>query len=237
VADGAKPLVYGQLGGQSQVYVDPDGVKVTNGTDDRIELGRLSDGTYGLRVRTGRLGSGTQTVVDDDGVAVTTGGVERVRLGALGGGDYGLRVVSSNGSTVIIDGTSNVFKIFASGTQTITGPNGNNASAALTDHEVSTLTTYSGTGLTIAPAMMYFRDRWWDQSVAGEASPAMLFPRFNLSSDEVTYTDSGRVIDLYACTTKMNGSNVEFRGKWISRLNRSTNSLPFRHYLLKEAAF
>jgi len=44
----------------------------------------------------------------------------RVQLGKLPSGDYGLRVVSSDGSTVIIDGTSNMFKIAANGTLSLT---------------------------------------------------------------------------------------------------------------------
>lgn len=47
-------------------------------------------------------------------------GVIRVLLGAFGNGDFGLQVTSSDGSTVIIDGTSNMFKILASGTVSIT---------------------------------------------------------------------------------------------------------------------
>ena len=41
----------------------------------------------------------------------------RVQMGKLPSGDYGLRVVGPDGSTVIIDGTSNMFKILATGTQ------------------------------------------------------------------------------------------------------------------------
>lgn len=43
-------------------------------------------------------------------------GVIRVTLGSLGNGDYGLKVISTDGTTVIIDGTSDVFKIAATGT-------------------------------------------------------------------------------------------------------------------------
>jgi hypothetical protein len=58
----------------------------------------------------------------------------RVQLGALGGGDYGLKVTSSDGSTVIIDGTSNMFKILASGTVSVsqTNPGGTVSDTTLT---------------------------------------------------------------------------------------------------------
>ena len=44
----------------------------------------------------------------------------RVQMGKLPSGDYGLRVVSSDGTTVIIDGTSDMFRILASGTTSLT---------------------------------------------------------------------------------------------------------------------
>lgn len=50
-------------------------------------------------------------------------GVQRVLLGLIGTADspdYGLKVVSSDGATVIIDGTANVFKIDATGTMSRT---------------------------------------------------------------------------------------------------------------------
>lgn len=56
-----------------------------------------------------------------DGISVADAlGVERVRLGRISGTDYGLKVVSSDGATVIIDGSSNMFKIAASGTLSVT---------------------------------------------------------------------------------------------------------------------
>jgi len=57
-------------------------------------------------------------VSDDVGLEVTDGVSSRVQLGLLpiGVGNYGLRVVSADGTTVIIDGTSDVFKVVASGT-------------------------------------------------------------------------------------------------------------------------
>ncbi len=220
VADGAKQLVYGQLGGQSQVYVDPDGVKVTNGTDDRIELGRLSDGTYGLRVRTGKLGSGTQTVVDDNGVAVTTGGVERVRLGALGGGDYGLKVVNA-GTTVIIDGSSNMFKIAATGTFSVTGCDG--SAVACTASNSVTIAT----GLSVVPAHTVFMEYVTGRSVA--------LPRLT-TIESPSVGDFGSIVDSYRAFTEVVLTNqTKVTVEWLAyNVNRAAVSFTFRYYIFQE---
>jgi hypothetical protein len=75
-------------------------------------------------------------VTDDVGLEITDGSVSRVQLGLLptgGAGTYGLRVVTAAGAFVIIDGTSDIFKIGATGTVTIvSGPaNGTNVTGFL----------------------------------------------------------------------------------------------------------
>jgi len=54
----------------------------------------------------------------------------RVQMGKLPSGDYGLRVVSGDGSTVIIDGTSNMHKIVATGTLSGTATTGSDQTVA-----------------------------------------------------------------------------------------------------------
>lgn len=58
--------------------------------------------------------------VTDRGLEVTDGTNSRVQMGDISankdGSSYGLKVISSDGTTVIIDGTSDMFKIIASGT-------------------------------------------------------------------------------------------------------------------------
>lgn len=76
------------------------------------------------------------------GVLMTT----RVQLGKLPSGDYGLRVVASDGATVIIDGTSNMFKIIASGGLGITGCNGTGTVCT------SQASVSIATGLSVEPA-------------------------------------------------------------------------------------
>lgn len=68
-------------------------------------------------------------------------GVVRVQLGALPSGGYGLRVTSADGVTVIIDGTSDVFKILASGGTSVLVTAG--ASATFTDTSLPGLGTWS----------------------------------------------------------------------------------------------
>jgi hypothetical protein len=69
---------------------------------------------------TQQIASAGAYITDDVGVEVTDGTSSRVQMGKLPSGQYGLRVVSSDGTTVIIDGTSDVFKIVASGTDSFT---------------------------------------------------------------------------------------------------------------------
>jgi len=157
---GSGQLVSGQMGGASNVYVTSDGVSVTDGSVVRAQIGKLPNGSYGVRIvasdgsvlidgeqitltkSTGRIPVGVefgiaQTKVTADGIEVSDGSVDRVTLGALGGGDYGLKVVNS-GNTVIIDGTSNMFKIQATGTQSVTVASGGAGT--------STSTTLTGLG-------------------------------------------------------------------------------------------
>jgi hypothetical protein len=96
---------------ESNIDVDSDGLHVADDEEvERVHLGQISSGRYGLRVSDGGLGDGSNTTVDADGVRVEdSSGAERVRLGKLGGsGDFGLRV-NNPGGTVIIDGNSDMF--------------------------------------------------------------------------------------------------------------------------------
>src|SRR5438309_2562414 len=81
---------------------------------------------------------------DDVGLEVTDGTNVRAQLGLLPlpGNPYGLRVISSDGSTVIIDATSDVFKISASGTTSTTAA-AHNSNA--TDVTLPGLGTFSAT--------------------------------------------------------------------------------------------
>lgn len=86
----------------------------------------------GGQVVSGQLGGESNVYVTSEGLSVTNGSVVRAHFGALGGGDFGLRVVAADGSTVIIDGTSNMFKIAATGTMSVTVADGADGSTVVT---------------------------------------------------------------------------------------------------------
>jgi hypothetical protein len=107
----------------------------------------------------GELGGASRANVDQDGVFVSdAAGTTRVRMGRLstsGSGEdatatYGLEVTNETG-TVIIDGTSNMFRIQATGTLT------SGSMADATDTTVETTLTGLGTFSAI-PAFLAFVD-------------------------------------------------------------------------------
>lgn len=91
-------------------------------------------------------------------VQLTQNGIEvtdaashlRVTLGNIPGGDWGLQVWSSDGTTVIIDGTSDMFRIAFSGTQSLTIAT--NTMGANTDTTIGAL----GSNNTSTPATLSF---------------------------------------------------------------------------------
>ena len=88
--------------------------------------------------------------VTNNGIEITDGTNVRATLGLLtpGTSNYGLRVISSNGTTVIVDGSSDVFKIAATGTMTTPNVGGTPAKGILT----VTLTT----NMSYLPATLFF---------------------------------------------------------------------------------
>lgn len=86
-------------------------------------------------------------ITDDIGVEVTDGTYSRAQLGLLPGGTYGLRVVSSDGTTVIIDGTSSLLAIAATGTLAT-------AICAAGASQQATVTV--NTGFTFAPSHLIY---------------------------------------------------------------------------------
>ena len=187
----------------------------------RVHLGKLDAFGiigYGLLVKTGILGTGTNTTIDDNGLAVSLSGIERVRVGALGGGDYGLKVVNA-GSTVIIDGTSNMFKIAASGTLSLTGCDG-------TSSQCSTTTNVTlSTGFDYRPAFLTFVDH-----AAATKTRPMNWYTFHPSNHGVT-----RQIQSDVQVT--GGTSTLLTLEWFTQngLNTSSETRNFRYYVLEEA--
>ena len=215
----------GVLGNAVNTIIDDDGLTVNDGTE-RVRLGKLATGVYGLLIRNGRLGTGTNTTIDDSGLKVTDGSVERVRVGALGGGDYGLKVTNS-GSTVVIDGTSNMFKIVATGTVSITGC----AAAADTSCDV-TGTTDLATGLTTVPAHVGFLE--W---VTGESSSLPFTFAATGASGIIGYsTDKIRLDTKVVSTnqTRVTSRYTVYGPEGVAN-DRTANTYTLRYHVLKEA--
>ena len=113
-------------------------------------------------------------------------GVQRVTLGALGGGDYGLKVVSAGGLLVIIDGNSDMFRILASGTTSLTlaadtsGSNDVNLSGlgsfATTPAHLSFISTDSGSGSARDMGMTFglWAKRWAAATSGGAVTSSFI---------------------------------------------------------------
>jgi hypothetical protein len=127
--------------------------------------------------------------------------------------DYGLKVVSSDGTTVIIDGTSNMFKIAASGTlqtASFAQPNQQTAQADIS------------TGFTYAPVFFYFPQFatgiWSGLYVRWAAGTSLVHESF-LMNAEVVNTNQTRVI----ASTNADGAGTE-------------GARTYTYYIMKEAA-
>lgn len=180
----------------------------------------------------GQLGAESRTYVLRDGIHVgDTAGNDRVHLGQLPSGDYGLEVTNPGG-TVIIDGTSNMFKIQATGTFSHTV-------ADNTDLATTTV-TLSGLGaLPTTPAHLGY--------IAGAntvgAKQANAYAQ-NDASDFVANTSGGatnqaRVMAtiVMRLATYLNGSNEAVVESRMSTAGVGASTTWFaRYYVLKEAA-
>ena len=97
-------------------------------------------GDIGGPSNAGPVSSGYAAVqVVSTGLNVTdTSGTVRVYMGNIPNGDWGLQVVTAGGGFVIIDGTSDMFRIAATGTMSLATVNG--------DRNVNTSVTLTGLG-------------------------------------------------------------------------------------------
>lgn len=149
-------------------------------------------------------------------------GVVRARLGMIGttqSPDYGLKVTSSDGATVIIDGTSDIFKITATGVLNTSGAGTGTATASV----------LLGITATNIPTNLV----WEEFNDAGTG--------FNAAeiSNAMVVTAAGAVAFLYEGWAELNGtSNVVV----IVRTTATTAGAGgrvgnYRYYTLQEAAF
>lgn len=142
------------------------------------------------------------------------------RLDAITGGtdQFGLYVAGPDGS-VIIDGTSDMFRIAATGGVSLTGCNG--SGAACTASAVVTLST----GLTYSPAHLGFMG-----AVVGRAET---MPRTVINNT----AGGGTVLDhLRQFCQWVAGDQTEVTISWETGANRSANTYAFRWYIMEQAS-
>ena len=169
--------------------------------------------------------------VNESRIEVTDGsGATRVWLGALGAGEYGLKVVSSDGSTVIIDGTSNMFKILASGTMSVTAVA--STMAVITEVTLSALGTF-----TEIPASL----SWVAQASGRRNQPPYVneagIVKFAATTSGGSPTSpSGTFDTLVRTSTTLDGSNFVKFAVEVSNATAGNLDYDIKYYILAEAA-
>jgi len=137
----------------------------------------------------------------------------RVQLGKLPSGDYGLRVVGPDGTTVIIDGTSDMFRIAATGTLTtesFTGP----GSSGFVTVDIST-------GFIYAPSSHYFV----------EGSADVSFPLSHYQPG----TSGGHVDYWWEGTTQIvNTNQTRARARTSTSISQVISAYVYRYYILEQ---
>jgi len=139
-------------------------------------------------------------VIDDTGLAITDGKL----------------TVTNAGSVVIIDGTSNIFKIVATGTHT---------TASFTNPGSDTVTTTLSTGLTFVPGHLVFLE-FSSGTSSYQTYYAVIDP-------------GGHVFDYYESLCVLYNTNqTQIKSKKSSTRGTGTSgALQFRYFVLKEVAF
>lgn len=168
------------------------------------------------------------------GLEVADGTNVRAQLGDISanndGSSYGLKIISSDGATVIIDGTSSVFSIAATGTLT--------ATAAAHLDTTATATLGSITSATTLAILGYVANS------SSATADANLF-YIGIYSDSFGSATSGGPTNLEGATTGVhgmvynhtNGSNNPVPTLLVSNKgNPSSQQLWARYYVLQQVA-
>jgi len=151
-------------------------------------------------------------------------GVVRVTLGQISAGpppDYGLKVVSSDGSTTIIDGTSDVFKIVASGTLTTSGAGNGQSQSAVT------LTT----GITVIPTCLIWQE-FLDAGTSQNAGQQVNALVINLTSGAIAFMYEG-----WAELTATPGQTRVVVQTTATPIGAGGRAGTYRYYVMQETAF
>ncbi len=189
----------------------------------RHEMGHLGVELVGLP--SGPVAESAADLFADGGMpALAAGlglGAERQQLPApqpapaLGAGDPT--------GTIIIDGTSDMFKIAATGTITVNGVDGSGAGGG-----TATATVTITTGFTYRPAHLIYAQ------FAGGLAGLTPSVQWDVSNG---FPQSGHITDAYnGWVEAVIGNATKVTCRWATRLNRSGSSVDFRYYVLVEAA-
>lgn len=171
-----------------------------------ITATEISDGA----ISTPKLAANAVTAAKIEAEAITT---EKIDVGVTVTGMIIIRLADSE---VIIDGTSNVFKIAATGTLTITGPDGDPTMSS-TNESVDL-----ATGFTYSPAHLEFLE-------AGGVAYGMPW---------VAFKTTGAMQDLMFSKTEVVATNqTRVTLLWNSHIDQSAATRTVRYFVLSETAF
>jgi hypothetical protein len=175
----------------------------------------------GQRLAYGQLGGQSRTFIETGGIRVEDGNeVERVALGKLGSGSYGLRVNNPSG-TVIIDGTSDMFRISASGTLSKAVVNG--------DNSVVANVALPGLGALSAP-LAHVSHIWLNNIVSDDRRPGMFIAINGVAGGALT-PPMGAYLASY-----LDGSDHANVRLVVTDANSGPLTVKGRYYLLEQVA-
>lgn len=133
--------------------------------------------------------------------------------------DTSITVNGADG-TVIIDGSSNMFKIIATGTKSVTGCDGVASPGCSAGGNTVTINT----GLNYEPAHLSFR---------ADGTFARNITRITAANTG----GNGTVVDMQQAYTEVTGgTQTRWAMDWVTFVDRSAVTLSFKYYILQEAA-
>lgn len=131
----------------------------------------------------------------------------------------GMLVISNASGTVIIDGTSDMFRIIATGTGTVAGPNGSSGSVASTVNNITV-----ATGLTYPPAYLTYVET--GGGVAQQIPAVVSF-----------VTDGTPQITFVTSVSVVNGNQTRHQVSCYATANLSGDpDIPYRYYIHEQVA-
>jgi hypothetical protein len=201
----------------ADAYISSSAVASTTGSGWLQDLGYAVVPSNAASARATLGAPSTSANFSYDDVSIVLGGVV---IDSTGVYVYNGKLTVTNGaSTVIIDGTHDMFKIVASGTSTKTGCNGSGVACVVTD------VLDINTGLTYSPAHLDFLG-----AVAGRAETLPRTVIINTAGGGVV-ADHMRVFQEWIA-----GDHTQVTFSWETGFNRSGSTYTWRYYILVEAS-